>query len=233
MAWLIRMGAAFCALLVVILLGLAQSHADERIVSFDSLVEIAEDGTLTVTETIEVIAEGNEIKRGIYRDFPTVYKGPLGLNENVDFEVISVTRDGRSDPWFTEELGNGVRVYFGQESVFLTQGHHTYEFVYETNRQIAFFDEFDELAWNVTGDDWAFPIDQARVRIRLPGSAEPIQGTVYTGAYGETGSDATLSLNSNGATATSTRVLWPGEGMTVSVAFPKGTVVETSRSSGL
>lgn len=144
MAWLIRMGAAFCVLLVVILLGLAQSHADERIVSFDSLVEVAEDGTLTVTT--EVIAKGNEIKRGIYRDFPTVYKGPMGLNEDVGFEVISVSRDGRSDPWFSEELGNCVRVYFGEESVFLTQGHHTYQFVCETNHQIAFFDEFDELA---------------------------------------------------------------------------------------
>jgi len=108
MAWLIRMGAAFCALLVVILLGIAQSQADERIVSFDSLVEIAADGTLTVTETIEVIAEGDAIQRGIYRDFPTVYKGPLGLNEDVDFEVISVSRDGRSESWFTEDLDNGV-----------------------------------------------------------------------------------------------------------------------------
>lgn len=233
MAWLIRMGAAFCALLVVLLLGIAQSQAEERIVSFDSLVEIAADGTLTVTETIEVIAEGDAIQRGIYRGFPTVYKGPLGLNEDVAFEVMSVSRDGRSESWFSENLGNGVRVYFGEENVFLKHGPHTYRFVYQTNRQIAFFDGFDELAWNVTGDDWAFPIDQARVRIRLPGNAEPIQGAVYTGAYGESGSDATLSLTSHGATATTTRVLWPGEGMTISLAFPKGAVIETSRASGL
>lgn len=223
----------FSALLVVLLLGIAQSQAEERIVSFDSLVEIAGDGTLTVTETIEVIAEGNEIKRGIYRDFPTVYKGPMGLNEDVGFEVISVSRDGRSDPWFTEDLGNGVRVYFGEESVFLTHGRHTYQFVYQTNRQIAFFDDFDELTWNATGDAWAFPIDQARVRIRLPGNTEPIEGAVYTGAYGETGSDATLRLSSNGATATTTQMLWPGEGMTISVSFPKGAVSESSRSAGL
>ena len=41
------------------------TQAAEVIHRFDSVVEVARDGTLTVTETIRVRAEGNEIKRGI------------------------------------------------------------------------------------------------------------------------------------------------------------------------
>jgi len=39
--------------------------------SFDSRVEVRPDASLVVTETIRVRAEGREIKRGIYRDFPS------------------------------------------------------------------------------------------------------------------------------------------------------------------
>jgi hypothetical protein len=53
----------------------AFAHADERILSFDSTITVAHDGTLEVRETIRVNAEGDAIRRGIYRDFPTIYPG--------------------------------------------------------------------------------------------------------------------------------------------------------------
>ncbi len=37
----------------------------ERIISYDSKITISEDGSMLVTETIKVHAEGNKIKRGI------------------------------------------------------------------------------------------------------------------------------------------------------------------------
>ena len=46
------------------------ARAAEVIHSFDSHVVVARDGELTVTETIRVRAEGTEIRRVIYRDFP-------------------------------------------------------------------------------------------------------------------------------------------------------------------
>ena len=96
------------------LLGLAApALAEERIISFDSDVTVADDGELTVIETIRVRAEGYEIKRGIYRDFPTVYKGRGGETHIVGFEVVEVLRDGREENWSTEKMSNGVRVYIG------------------------------------------------------------------------------------------------------------------------
>ena len=45
----------------------------ERIISYFSDIQVAADTSLHVTETIRVEAEGQEIRHGIYRDFPTRY----------------------------------------------------------------------------------------------------------------------------------------------------------------
>jgi hypothetical protein len=68
---------------------------------------------LTVTEAIRVQAEGNQIRRGIYRDFPTRYQDPLGNHYTVGFSVEAVLRDGVPESWHGEELPNGIRVYAG------------------------------------------------------------------------------------------------------------------------
>ncbi|MDG2483202.1 MAG: DUF2207 domain-containing protein, partial [Alphaproteobacteria bacterium] len=209
------------------------THARERIISFDSTVVIESDGSLTVTERIEVVAEGDQIKRGIYRDFPTVYAGPLGLHQRVGFEVVSIKRDGRSEPWFTENQENGVRVYIGDADRLLNTGRHVYELTYRTDRQIAFFDDFDELNWNVTGNGWNFVIEQATGRIVLPEGAEAIQATAYTGYFGSDDTDASIQLGSRAASATTTRPLQSGEGLTLAVSWPKGYVSQPSALAGL
>ena len=48
--------------------------ADERILNFHSDILVFESGWIEVTETITVRAEGQRIRRGIYRDFPTRYR---------------------------------------------------------------------------------------------------------------------------------------------------------------
>ena len=45
--------------------------ADERILDYRSDIRIDANGELTVTEMLRVRAEGRDIQRGIYRDFPT------------------------------------------------------------------------------------------------------------------------------------------------------------------
>ncbi len=54
---------------VALLLPLIAS-ADERILEFQSDIRIAQAGWIEVTETITVRSEGQQIRRGIYRDFP-------------------------------------------------------------------------------------------------------------------------------------------------------------------
>jgi hypothetical protein len=203
----------------------APAWAEERITQFVSGVTVNTDATLEVRETIDVQAEGVDIRRGIFRDFPTSYAGRAGQRVNVGFDVISVTRDGKPEPYALESLSNGMRVRIGDRDVFLTRGPHRYEIVYRTSRQIGFFENFDEIYWNVTGNGWQFPIDKARVRIALPAGASISDGAVYTGSYGSSGKDArVISATGNVFEAETTRRLAPEEGFTVAVAWQKGIV---------
>jgi len=123
----------------------------ERVLDFHSDIRIATDGSLGVTETIAVQAEGREIRRGILRDFPTVYRDRAGAKVQVPIEVQGVTRDGRREPWSLERLANGVRIRIGSAQVFLPRGPHEYRITYRTARQLGFFETHDELFWNVNG----------------------------------------------------------------------------------
>ena len=130
----------FMALLAVtILWPLAQASAAETILEYDSHVVIAESGQLTVTERIRVRAEGKQIRRGIYRDFPLLVEDAEGREREVGFNLVSVTRDGKAEPHHTERTGRIIRIYIGDADTFLDNGVYTYVIRYTTDRQIRFF----------------------------------------------------------------------------------------------
>ncbi len=202
-------------------------RAGERILDYQSRIQVNRDSTLTVTETIRVRAEGNEIRRGIFRDFPTEYKDNLGNRVRVDFKVRNVTRDGHAEPWFTKGLSNGVRLYMGDKDVLIAPGEHVYSFTYSTSRQIAFYDDFDELYWNVTGNGWDFAIDRAEAVLILPPGADVLRAKGYTGSQGEDGSDYNTGQDGRGnLTISTTRALAAREGLTFAASWPKGFVAE-------
>ena len=94
---------------------------------------------MLVTETIRVRAEGQQIQRGIFRDFPTRYNDRFGNSIVVDFEMLTATRDGVLETWRVENIGNGVRIYLGNADVFLQAGEYSYAISYRTNRQVGYF----------------------------------------------------------------------------------------------
>jgi len=215
--------------------GIAQGQ--ERITEFHSRIAVAEDGGLTVTETIQVDATGYRIRHGIYRDFPTTYPGPWGTRVEVPFEVVSVERDSVPEPFHLEPRVNGVRIYFGREDLILSPGHYTYALTYRTARQLGFFADRTELYWNVTGNDWVFPIDQASANVALPASVPIDQVTVsgYTGPVGSTAQRLMAAVNRVTGQlqfATKTR-LAPGEGLTIVASFPNGLIQPPSRLDNL
>ena len=206
------------------------AHAEERILAYHADIVIAADATMTVTETIRVRAEGAAIRRGIYRDFPIRYTDRLGNAYQVGFEVLDVERDGVAEPWHSETMSNGERVYIGSADRTLDPGEYTYRLRYRSNRQLGFFETHDELYWNVTGNGWGFPIDRASALVSLP--AEPGAGSLnmsgYTGPFGATGRDFRATVGAAGGRIETTRVLEAGEGLTLVLSWPKGLVREPS-----
>lgn len=216
-------------LIVILLLSVvpywANAQDQEVILEYLSDIEVLVDGTLRVKETISVNSLQNEIQRGIFRTFPVIYRDKYNNRVQVGFEVETVLKDGEPEPYEVLTEGDFRVIRIGNPDVLLAKGNYTYTIEYTTNRQIGFFEEFDELYWNVIGDSWAFPILKATARIKLPPGAEIIQSAAYSGPLGSTGCDCeitedgdeTLVVKLNGS-------LQPREALTVAVAWPKGIV---------
>jgi len=213
--------AAFACVLLA-----SPASADERIIRYASDITINPDASLNVIETIEVRAEGRNIRRGIYRDFPTTYKDRLGNRIRVRFDVLGVRRDGAPENWTIETLRNGIRVRIGNANRLLAPDLHVYEITYRTTRQLGFFDQYDELYWNVTGNGWGFPIDEAVATVHLPAGARVVQDAAYTGRQGESGTNFQIESQTGIRVFRTTRPLAPGEALTIAVAWPKGYVSE-------
>jgi len=201
--------------------------ADERILEFHSDITIRQDGWIEVTETIRVRAEGDRIRRGIYRDFPTEYFDRLGNRYVVDFQPFAVFRNDAREPFKIVEYRNGVRTYFGRSDRFIDHGIHTYRFRYRASRMLGFFEEHDELYWNVTGFDWAFPIDHGSATVRfdfdVPAGSIATEG--YTGPYGSDRRDFTSHVDADGVVRFEANdPLGPLNGLTIVVMWPKGLV---------
>ena len=232
-AVLIRLLPRFALLLCA--LAVAPARAGERILAYDSDVTVRPDSTLEVRETIRVRAEGVNIRRGIYRDFPTLYIDRSGRRVTTGFDLVSVSRDGRPEPHRTERQRNGMRVYAGDADVFLDPGEYTYEFRYRTDRQLGYFDDHDELYWNVTGNGWDFPIDTARAEIHLPAGvpAGQLHVEAYTGPQGARGTDYVARVEGATPAFATSRPLGPYEGLTIVVTWPKGLIATPTRAMAL
>ena len=215
--------------LVLALCG-AASVAQERILDFASDVSIDANGSLLVVETIVVQVEGQQIKRGIFRDFPTRYQNHRGLTVVVPFEVLNVQRDGTAEQYKVEPLDNGMRVRIGNPQQMLPRGPHMYRISYRTGRQLGFFERHDELYWNVTGNGWPFVINRVSAWVRLPQPvpADKLSAEVYTGPQGARGRDAKVSVADGEFNFETTRRLAPNEGLTIVAAFPKSIVTPPS-----
>lgn len=207
--------------------------AQERILSYDSTIAINADGSLDITENIRVRAEGNAIRRGIYRDFPTRYKDRYGNNVVVDFKVGGVERDGTPEPWFTERKANGVRINTGNDDFLPVPADYTYTLRYRSTRQVGFFADHDELYFNAIGTGWEFPIERGTVEVRLPQPvpAARLHAEGYTGAQGEKAGDYDAELPAPGTAHWRLAApLAAREGLAVVLTFPKGVVAEPGRA---
>ncbi len=209
-------------------------QAEEALTRFHADVRIHADGSLEVLETIALRAEGREIRRGFIREFPTRYRDRVGNRVSVGFEMLNATRNGNPEPFWTENVSNGVEIFLGDDSYLDIPQVHTYTLRYRTTHQLGHFEDFDELYWNVTGTGWIFPIEASSANVRLPEAlpAESLRMACYTGYQDSDGRSCRFEVLEPGLVRfETTRKLSPNEGLTIAVGFPKGTVAEPTRAA--
>ena len=203
--------------------GPAYAGFSEHIADYHSDVTIEPDGTIEVHETI-VYDFGVVPKHGIFRTIPvrtiSVAQERVrprvpahgGVGERVGRHAGAVLRRGRRRQRADQDRRSRPTI----------SGEHTYDIVYRVRGEMNAFADHDELVWNAVGTEWPVPIDKASATVHAPGRHHA--GGCATGQFGATFPCDTAT--SSGPTAEFSKApLNPYEGMTFTVALPKGAVV--------
>lgn len=212
-----------------------EDNSSEVITRYESDITVLPSAILHVIERITVRSQGQSIRHGIYRDFPILGRGPWGLRKTISFDVIKVLKNGVPEPYDVSPISNDLgklhltRAKIGNADVTLDPGLYTYTIEYETYPQIRYFKDFDELYWNVTGNDWMFPIQSIQAHVKIPDGVP--DGSVkldgYSGPSGAKEKNFQSRIESDGSVIfESTKPYDTREGLTISVTWPKGYLKE-------
>lgn len=215
----------FCAAVFAIFSGVKATEARETFNRFDAEIVINENSSVEVTEEILVNVENIDINRGIIRSLPVEYRDEKGNSTELGLEITDIKLDGQNIPWSSVRAGINVDVKIGDPNKIISRGLHTFLIKYRVERHIGFFEDHDELYWNVTGKDFSFPVLEASCRVALPGKnfGEGFNTIEwYVGRYGIKG-DNSRARQDSGSVFT-VGPLQPGEVFTVVYTWPKGLV---------
>ena len=194
------------------------SFAEEKISSYEVDIDIHEDSSITILETIQYDFGEND-RRGIFREIPVSYKTPYG-NRGIDLEILHVSRDGFPEKYTNRKDGKNRVLKIGDASVYIA-GEHTYRITYEIEGAFNAFSDFDELYWNAIGGDWNVPIENGIVKVTAP--KDITKAECFAGLLGSNVSCQSSSIDGKVFTGAAIDI-GNGSGMTVAVALPKGAV---------
>jgi uncharacterized membrane protein YgcG len=111
------------------------------------------------------------------------------------------------------------------------RGLHEYWIRYRVKRAVRFFADYDQIAWNATGNEWKVPIERAEARFYLPdGVVGKAAVRCFAGPYGSRGKECTAEPD-GGTVVFRAGALAPAAGLTAVVDLPKGILPEPSRAA--
>ncbi len=193
-------------------------HGQEswQIENYSSNIFIQKSGEVQVTE--DIFVDFNQLdKHGILRTIPYIYHDADGKKTYTEIKDISVANHRYS----VSKEGDFIQIKIGDPDKTVS-GKQEYKIQYTVVGVLRGFDAYDELYWNVTGNDWDVPIQKASAVVKLEAG-----NILETACYqGETGSTKQCAGSAEGRSTffESSDPLAPNNGMTVAVSYPKGVI---------
>src|SRR5467141_2409573 len=188
---------------------------------FDAQIRVNRDASIDVTETITARFVGSY--NGLYRTVPIKYRNAQGLNWTLGVSLQSA-RDDAGRNLRTETSREGANIKFKVWIPGAMNATRTLVLRYHATNGLRFFDEHDELYWNVTGDQWEVPIRAATAEITLPPGATGLRAIAFNGIYGSTARDARVTIDGNVVRIIMPHALDYHEDLTAVVGWDKGLV---------
>lgn len=221
-----RLGGWMAGWLVAALLGWPTPAAAQRAIAFprfDARVDVQADGSIVVTETIT--AEFTGSWNGIYRKVPVKYRTPQGLNWSIRLDLLAVLDDeGRPLEHWVSRQGHYIQYKIRVPGA--VDATRTVVLRYRAKNALRYFEEHDELYWNLTGDEWDVPLGMVTGTVSLPAGATGIRATAFNGPYGATLQEAGVDVEGRLVTVRMPRPLEYREGVTAVVGWDKGLVAQ-------
>lgn len=215
----------------------AANVADWNIATFDVEIGIEKTRDMMVKETIVADFTGSP-HHGIIRFIPIRYQTNLGANLNLDFELLGIENDKgvkwpyEIDTWLSDSnFGQNAWLKIGDADTLVTN-FQTYVITYKVKNAVTFWNDYDELYWNVTGTNWDVPIYLASLKIKPPSEITDTkaQSTCYTGYYGSQNQNCVHGFENGDFFFETYGPLAAYEGLTAVSGFPKGIVAAPTQS---
>jgi len=192
----------------------------EYINSFVSEIDIQNDATFRVTETIEY--EFTDERHGIFREIPIVHpeKSSGFFKERIiDVTLKSIALDGAPVPYVLESTKDLFKVRIGDPDSTIT-GRHTYVLTYDVGGGLSYpVGEGVELYWNVTGHNWQVPLLNVEARVRGEEAALRSIRSCYSGVVDSADGSCGVTMDENGVALFKAHGLGPYEGVTIAQAL--------------
>jgi uncharacterized membrane protein len=216
----------FVALSIYIISFFAPLYAEE-IKNFYMEMLMSEDGSISVQEDIEYDF-GNEYKHGIIREIP--YKYQIGIkNYNLRMHVHRATNfDGVPYKSKVSRDQGRLIVKVGDPDK-VVNGVKNYRIDYIVDGAITFFNNHDEIYWNVTGNEWKVPMRRASARVYFDkGVPKGATAKCHTGVYGSKAEECDFNMTPTSIEFDALRGFGEGEGLSIVIGIPKGFFKEPS-----
>jgi hypothetical protein len=187
----------------------------EVIRNFSSTINVLPDSSVLIYEKINYDFE-DVIRHGITRTIPLVNS----KNKPIKIEVVSVIDEYNNTIKYTTNTMNGLLTIKIGDPDRMISSLKEYNIAYHVFGSIAYYDDFDEIYWNVTGNEWQVPILKSEAKVILPNNIFPLNQACYYGKSGSTVNCKISELNIFSPDGP----LGEKEGLTIAVGFPKGAV---------
>lgn len=198
---------------------IAAPHTSYYFKSYDVQMEVTEDNTLNITETI--LACFNTPKHGIYRNIPL--SNYVERADGTSGTTHAKVRNLRVSDHYSTSIENGDYVIqIGDGDVTLT-GDHEYKISYSYVMGQDIGEGFDELYYNLIGNSWDTYSENVTFSITMPKEFDETKLGFSTGAYGTAGTnDIEYYVNGNTISGRLTKGLSSYEALTVRLELPEG-----------
>lgn len=187
--------------------------------NYDIIIKVKENNVLDITENINV--NFNESRHGIYRTIP-LFNTITRLDGTTSKNKVQITNIKVNEP-YTKSIQNGkLNLQIGDPDRTIT-GPKTYSIHYDYNLGKDPSKDYDELYFNLIGNEWDANINKVNFTINLPKEFDSDNLGFSTGKFGSTSSnDVYHQVNGNTISGYTLKTLEPGEGLTIRLELEEG-----------